>query len=495
MTLRARHSKPRTDAGNTMTKIKDVYPLYLAGKPEIPNADLGVHDVYTGEVASRVPLASAQMIDEAIAACAAAAKECASMPAFERKAALLHCVDRFKARREELAQVLCVEAGKPIRDSEGEVTRLIDTFEIAAEEATRTNGEVIEMQITRRATGYRGMTKRVPVGVCSFITPFNFPLNLVAHKVAPAIACGCPFVLKPSEKTPISALIIGEILAETDLPRGAFSVLPSLIEDAGALVNDERVRYLSFTGSDKVGKELIKRAGLKRVTLELGGNAACVIDESGDVDLAIDRIVFGGYYQSGQSCVSVQRVLAHESVYDRLRDGLIGAVTKLRSGNPANRDTFIGPMIDGQSAERVESWINEAVSAGARLLAGGNRTGSILEATLLEEVQSDLTIHREEVFGPAVLLSRFADFDHALRMVNESRFGLQAGVFTDSVRNMHKAWDELRVGGVIINDVPSFRVDHMPYGGVKDSGLGREGIRSAIEEMTEVRLMVVRDTL
>ncbi|RNC81426.1 MAG: aldehyde dehydrogenase family protein [Phycisphaera sp.] len=476
-----------------MPDIKDVYPLYLAGKPEIPNTDLEVRDIYTGGVASCVPLASAEMIDAAIAACAAAADECASIPAYQRKAVLRHCVDRFKERSSELARVLCVEAGKPIRDSEGEVTRLIDTFEIAAEESTRLNGEVIEMQITQRADGYRGMTKRVPVGVCSFITPFNFPLNLVAHKVAPAIACGCPFVLKPSDKTPIGALIIGEILAETDLPPGAFSVLPSRVEDAGALVTDERIRYLSFTGSDRVGKELITRAGLKRVTLELGGNAACVIDESGDVETAIERIVFGGYYQSGQSCVSVQRVLAHSSVYDRLRDGLVAEVSGLKSGNPGDRDTFIGPMIDEQSAKRIESWINEAVAGGARLLAGGRRAGSMLEATLLEDVPVGMTINQEEVFGPVVLLSRFDEFDRSIEIVNESRFGLQAGVFTDSVTNMHKAWDQLRVGGVVINDVPSFRVDHMPYGGVKDSGLGREGVRSAIEEMTEVRLMVVRD--
>ncbi|GAB5495184.1 MAG: aldehyde dehydrogenase family protein [Phycisphaerales bacterium] len=476
-----------------MTAVQDTYPLYLAGKPAQPNLDLDVRDVYTGEVASRVPLASAELVDAAITAGAEAVDDFGMMPAFRRKAVLQHCVERFRERRNELARVLCVEAGKPIRDSEGEVTRLIDTFEIAAEEATRINGEVIEMQITERAEGYRGMTKRVPVGVCSFITPFNFPLNLVAHKVAPAIACGCPFILKPSDKTPLGALIIGEILAETDLPPGAFSVLPCRVEDAEALVTDERIRYLSFTGSDIVGKELIKKAGLKRVTLELGGNAACVVDETGDVQSAIERIVFGGYYQSGQSCVSVQRVIAHTGVYDKLRDGLTAAVAKLKSGNPADRDTFIGPMIDEQASMRVESWVDEAVASGATLLAGGQRSGSMLEATLLVDVPCDSTINYEEVFGPVVLLSRFDEFDRAMDTVNESRFGLQAGVFTDSVTNMHKAWDRLHVGGVVINDVPSFRVDHMPYGGVKNSGLGREGIRSAIEEMTEVRLMVVRD--
>ena len=473
--------------------LKETYPMYLGGKPVSPNFDLEVRNVFTGRVASRVSLASAEVVDAAIAGCAEASEAMASMPAFRRKAVLRHCVDRFEARRDELAMALCIEAGKPIKDSEGEVTRLIETFEIAAEEATRIGGEVLEMQISARAEGYRGMTKRVPIGVCSFITPFNFPLNLVAHKVAPAIASGCPFVLKPASKTPIGALIIGEILAETDLPLGAFSILPCRSKDAGALVSDERIRHLSFTGSDKVGKSLIREAGLKRVTLELGGNAACIVDASADIKTAVERVVFGGYYQSGQSCVSVQRVLVHASVYDQFKKLLTEKVKGLKSGDPTDRETFIGPMIDEKAAARVEDWVKEAVNAGAKLLAGGTRSGAVHEATLLEDVPRDAKLWREEVFGPVLVLGRFEDFDEALVEVNDSRFGLQAGVFTDSVGHMHRAWDRLRVGGVIINDVPSFRVDHMPYGGVKDSGIGREGVRSAIEDMTEVRLMVVRD--
>lgn len=475
-----------------MQALRENYPIYIANKPEMPNTELAVLDKFTGEVATRTPLASPSDIDRAISACQAAAEPMSQMSAFERKRVLQHCVTRFDERRDELAAALCIEAGKPIKDSEGEVQRLIETFEIAAEETTRVFGEVIPMDISSRAKGYRGMTKRVPVGPCSFITPFNFPLNLVAHKVAPAIACGCPFVLKPAEKTPVGALIIGEVLAETDLPAGAFSVLPCLVEHAGPFTTDERIKLLSFTGSDTIGKMLKSQAGMKQVVLELGGNAACIVDEGVDLDHCIERIVFGGYYQSGQSCVSVQRLIVHASLYEELSNRLQASVSKLKMGDPKVRDNFIGPMINEGAAKRVESWILEAVKSGANILTGGTRNGSFVEATLIEQVPPDAKLYRNEVFGPVVLLSRFDDFDSALAEVNDSRYGLQAGVFTNDLRHMYAAWDRLEVGGVIINDVPSFRVDHMPYGGVKDSGIGREGIRSAIQDLTEVRLLVVR---
>ena len=473
--------------------MQDTYPLYLANQPLSPNADLEVRDKFSGEIACRVPLASAAMVDQAIGAAAVAAAPMAALPSHARKAVLRHCVDRFRERKDELAEALCIEAGKPIQDSEGEVTRLMDTFEIAAEEATRIRGEVLPMDIAPRAEGYRGMTRRVPVGPCSFITPFNFPLNLVAHKIAPALACGCPFVLKPADKTPVGALLIGEILAEADLPEGAFSILPARVEDAAALVRDDRLRLLSFTGSDRVGKQLMSEAGMKRVVLELGGNAACIVDEGADLDDCVERIVFGGYYQSGQSCVSVQRVMAHEAIYDSLKEKLASAVGRLQAGDPKDRRVFIGPLINEEAAERIESWIRQAVRNDARVLVGGSRNGVMLEATLVEDVPRDAKLSCEEVFGPVVLLSRFSRFEDALDEVNDSRFGLQAGVFTRDLRHMLRAWDRLHVGGVVVNDVPSFRVDHMPYGGVKDSGIGREGIRSAIEDMTEVRLLVIRE--
>jgi len=469
------------------------YPYYLANEAAAPNQDLIVHDKYSGEPATRVALADADAIDRAIAAAAAAAEPMRKLPAYKRQAILNHCVTRFQERFEELAQALCIEAGKPIKDARGEVTRLIDTFRIAAEEAVRIGGEVIPMDISPRAEGYTGMWKRVPIGPCSFISPFNFPLNLAAHKVAPAIAAGCPFVLKPASLTPIGALIIGEVLAETDLPKGAFSILPCRRDGADLFTTDERLKLLSFTGSPEVGWDLKARAGKKPVVLELGGNAACIVDEGTDIDDAVARIVFGAYYQSGQSCISVQRILVHESLYDVVRDKLSAAVKDLKSGDPKDESTFIGPMISEKEATRLHGWIEDAVAKGATLLCGGRRDGVMLQATLLENVPADTDVSCQEAFGPVAILSRFSDFDAALAEVNNSDFGLQAGIFTRDIYKIQKAWDELEVGGVVIGDVPSWRVDHMPYGGVKDSGLGREGIRYAIEDMTELRLLVIRD--
>ena len=472
--------------------LKDSYPFYLANRPEAPNADLEVIDKYSGEVATRVAMASPADIDRAIAASVAAATPMAELPAYARKAVLLHCVERFRERFDELAMSLCIEAGKPIKDAEGEVTRLIDTFVIAAEESVRLGGEVMPLDISPRAHGYRGYWKRVPIGPCSFISPFNFPLNLAAHKVAPAIAAGCPFVLKPASLTPIGALIIGEVLAETDLPEGAFSVLPCRRDGADLFTVDERLKLLSFTGSPSVGWELKAKAGKKPVVLELGGNAAVIVDADADVDDAVRRIIFGAFYQSGQSCIGVQRIIVHDSIYEDVRDRLVVATKRLKKGDPKDRETFIGPMISEKEARRLHGWIEAAVAAGATLLCGGTRDGAMLDATLLENVPATAEVNCEEAFGPVANLFRFDDFDAALDMVNDSQFGLQAGVFTRDLYKAQRAWDRLEVGGVVIGDVPSYRVDNMPYGGVKESGLGREGIRFAMEDMTEVRLMVVR---
>lgn len=468
-------------------------PCYLANRPFAPNHDLAVHDKYSGECVAHVALADAAAVERAIAAAHAARAAMAAMPPYARRDVLEHCVRRFQDRAEELALALCQEAGKPIRDARGEVARLIDTFRIAAGEATRIGGEVIELQVSERARGYRGMTKRVPVGACSFITPFNFPLNLVAHKVAPAIAAGCPFVLKPALDTPLGALIIAEVLAETSLPEGAFSVLPCTNEDASALVEDERIALLSFTGGS-IGWELKARAGRKKVVLELGGNAACIVDADPGQPLerVAERLVFGAYYQSGQSCISVQRIIVHAAVYEALRDALAAKVAALRMGDPREEDTFIGPVIDARAAERIEAWVRDACTRGARRIVGGERRGTLLSATLLEDVPRDCDLYRKEAFGPVAILERVDSFEQALERANDSDFGLQAGVFTASLAHAMRAWDALEVGGVVVGDVPSFRVDNMPYGGVKQSGLGREGVRSAIEDMTEPRLLVVR---
>ena len=436
--------------------------------------------------------ADAAASDRAIGLAVEAAAPMRAMAAYERQQVLQHCVARFTERAEELALALCVEAGKPIKDSRGEVGRLIDTFRIAAEESVRITGEVLPLDISARARDYTGMWKRIPIGPCSFIAPFNFPLNLAAHKVAPALAVGCPFVLKPASLTPIGALLIAEVLAETGLPRGAFSVLPCPRSGAELFTTDERLKLLSFTGSPEVGWDLKARAGKKPVVLELGGNAAVVVEPDADLEDAVERIVFGAFYQSGQSCIGVQRVLAHEAAYSELRDRLVEATSALRMGDPKDPETFIGPMISEKEAARLDGWIQQAVAAGATLLCGGRRDGAMLEATLLEDAPGDQAVVCQEALGPVAVLSRYADFDAALRAVNDSVFGLQAGVFTRDLYKAQKAWDELEVGGVVIGDVPSWRVDHMPYGGVKDSGLGREGIRFAMEDMTEVRLLVVR---
>ncbi|MFP7723858.1 aldehyde dehydrogenase family protein [Lysobacter sp. A3-1-A15] len=476
--------------------LKKSYPYYLANRPVPANTDLEVRDKYSGKRATRVAMADAATVRKAIVAAHKARGAMAAMPPHARRDVLEHCATRFEARQEELAIALCIEAGKPIRDARGEVTRLIETFRIAAGEATRIGGEVLELAISARTEDYRGMTRRVPIGVCSFITPFNFPLNLVAHKVAPAIAAGCPFVLKPAAKTPIGALIIAEVLAETDLPKGAFSVMPCSNADAAQLVEDERIALLSFTGG-LVGWELKARAGRKKVTLELGGNAACIVDADpgASLDHVVERLVSGAYYQSGQSCISVQRILVHADVHDRLRRKLKAAVARLRTGDPREETTFIGPMIDEDAAKRVERWITAARKAGAKVLAGGPRDGNMLPAALLEKVPHDADLYRREAFGPVAMIEPFDDFDAAIATVNDSDFGLQAGVFTARLDHAMRAWDRLEVGGVVVGDVPSVRVDNMPYGGVKQSGLGREGVRCAIEDMTEPRLLVIRDPL
>ena len=472
--------------------LKDAYPYYLANEAVFANQDLDVTDKYSGEVATRVAMADAATIDKAIDAADKAAAAMAKLAPYERQAILYHCVKRFEERYDEMALALCIEAGKPIKDARGEVGRLIDTFRVAAEEAVRIDGEMPNLEISARAKGYRGMVKRVPIGPCSFISPFNFPLNLAAHKVAPAIAAGCPFVLKPASRTPIGAIIIGEVLAETDLPKGAFSILPCHREGADLFTTDERFKLLSFTGSPDVGWDLKARAGKKPVILELGGNAAVIVDEDADLDDAVERITFGAFYQSGQSCIGVQRILIHDAIYDELKTRLVEKTAGLKMGDPKDEDTFIGPVISEGEATRLENWVNEAVDAGATLLVGGKRDGAMLEATLLENAPKGTNIVEEEAFGPVAVISRFSDFDDALNTVNESKFGLQAGIFTRDLYKAQKAWDELEVGGVVIGDVPSWRVDNMPYGGVKDSGLGREGIRWAINDMTEERLLVIR---
>lgn len=473
--------------------LREKYPYFLANEAVYENEDLVVTDKYTNKPATRVALADSKAIDQGIAASVSAAPEMEDMPSFERQQILEHCVARFRERSDELAYALCIEAGKPIKDSKGEVSRLIDTFKIAAEESVRIPGELQTLDISPRAKGYRGMWKRVPIGPCSFISPFNFPLNLAAHKVAPAIAAGCPFVMKPASRTPLGAIIMGEVLAETSLPKGAFSILPCSRDGADLFTVDERLKLLSFTGSPGVGWDLKAKCGKKKVVLELGGNAAVVVDsDTQDIDDAIERIIFGAFYQSGQSCIGVQRIIIHEEIYDNFKNKLVEAAKKLKSGNPQDPDTFIGPMISVGEATRLKGWIDSAVTDGATLLCGGTLNENMLEATLLENVPVDADASREEAFGPMALLTKFSDWDEAIDIVNNSKFGIHAGIFTRDFYKVQRAWDKMEVGGVVVGDVPSYRVDNMPYGGVKDSGIGREGVKFAIEDMTEIRNLVIR---
>ena len=472
--------------------LNEAYPYYLASEAVFANRDLAVVDKYSGEVEAHVALADPDTIDQAIGAAERALPAMAKLPPNRRKEILEHCVMRFTGLREELAMILCIEAGKPLKDSRGEVERLIETFQIAAEESVRIDGVVQNLEISPRTEGYRGLYKRVPIGPCSLISPFNFPLNLVAHKIAPAIAAGCTFVLKPASRTPIGALMIGKILAETDMPKGAFSILPCSRGGADLFTTDERLKLLSFTGSPDVGWALKARAGKKKVVLELGGNAACIVDSDADLADTVERMIIGAFYQSGQSCIGVQRVLIHRSVYDAFRDRFVESAKQLRAGDPKSEDTFLGPMISESEAKRLHSWILSAKAAGGTVLCGGERRGAMLDATVMEGVPEDQDLCAEEAFGPVAVLSPFDSFDEALQQVNNSRYGLQAGVFTRDLYRMLQAWDRLEVGGVVIGDVPSWRADHMPYGGVKDSGLGREGVRFAIEDMTEVRNLIIR---
>lgn len=470
------------------------YPLYLANAAVETGEWLEVTDKFHLMVVSEVAMAGAAQMEQAIVAAKQAESAMAKLRTYERQAVLRHAEQRFTQRFEELVWILVIEGGKPVTAARAEVKRLISTFALAADAVTQLDrGSVMPLDVTPAAGQYRGMVQRVPVGVCGLISPFNFPLNLAAHKVAPAIAAGCPFILKPASLTPISALVMGEVLAETDLPKGAFSILPSQRQAADQLVTDDRIRLLSFTGSDQVGWDMKARAGRKKVVLELGGNAVVMLEPDTDLNAAMERLITGAFSQAGQVCISVQRILVHHSIYETFHRLFLERVSTLTPADPALESTVIGPMIKPQEALRLKGWIDDAVAAGATLLCGGKLNGVMLEASVLENVPDHCQLYRDEAFGPVVILEAYDNFEQGLARMNVTRFGLQAGIYTQNVSHMLQAWDTVQVGGVVINDVPTFRVDNMPYGGVGDSGLGREGIRWAIQDMTEERLLVIRE--
>jgi acyl-CoA reductase-like NAD-dependent aldehyde dehydrogenase len=472
------------------------HPFYLAGTWETTGTPLRVTNPYDNSVVGQTWLAGDDAFERATRAAVEAAAVMRRLPAYERSAILRRAFEGIRARREEVGRTIAGEVGKALKDAMAEADRGANTFEAAADEARRIEGLVIPMDLAPHGKGRIAFTRRYPIGPIAAISPFNFPFNLSAHKLAPAIAAGNPIVLKPATKTPLSALILADVLDKAGLPKGALSVLPMSRETGDRLVTDDRYKMLTFTGSSAVGWGMKARAGKKKVILELGGNAGVIVDETADVDFAVGRIAVGGFALAGQSCISVQRVYVHSSVFDAFASKMVATLATLRVGDPLDPATDVGPMVEEAEAARVDSWVKEAVQAGAKVLTGGRRLGAALYApTVLTNVPDTAKVCTQEVFAPLVGLYPFDDFNDALARVNASSYGLQAGVFTNDLLRALVAHEVLEVGGVIVNDVSAWRIDHMPYGGMKDSGTGREGPRYAIEEMTEPKIIVInRDT-
>ncbi len=443
-----------------------------------------------GRVIATVAKPSRRHVEAAIQAAAREFETTRKLHAFERQRILRAVSEGLAREREEFARTIALEAGKPLKAARLEADRAVFTFQVAAEESTRIYGEWLPMDIQPSAAGRWAIVRRFPVGPIAAITPFNFPLNLVAHKWAPAIAAGCPIVHKPAPQTPLSALRLAELVQQAGWPAGALNVLPASVEDAEPMISDDRLKMLSFTGSAAAGWGLKKKAGKKRVTLELGGNAGVIVHHDADLEHAAERATAGGFSYSGQTCISVQRILVHQSVFDRFLEAFLTRVQKLKLGDPLDETTDVGPMISEAASARALQWIEEAAAEGANVLCGGKRRGALLEPTVLTGTQPGQRVNCEEVFAPVVTVEPYEDFHIAVRQINDSTYGLQAGVFTRDAGLLFHAFEALEVGGVIANDVPSFRMDHMPYGGTKDSGLGREGLRYAIEEMTERKILV-----
>ena len=454
--------------------MSEPWKAYVAGAWRQTAETREIRSPWDGAVVGTVCQAGPAELEAAIAGAAAALPATRALSAYERARICLDVARTLAARREELGQLMCREGAKPISDARAEVDRAVHSFELAAGEAERLGGEMIPLDLRPASAGRFGVTRRVPVGPVAAISPFNFPLNLAVHKVAPAIAAGCPVVLKPAPQTPIVCLELARAIEATAWPRAAFSVVPSSPEVADVLVTDERLKLLTFTGSPGVGWELKRRSGKKKVVLELGANSAVIVDAGADLGWAVPRIVYGAYSYAGQKCISVQRVFAHRSIHDAFVDRLIAESRKVKVGDPADPDVLVGPLIDEAAARRVEAWIEEARAGGAQILVGGPRQGAVIPPTVIAKAPRGAKVSCAEVFGPVVTVDPFDRWEDALAAVNDSEFGLQAGLFTESLDHALAAFADLEVGGVILNDIPTYRIDHMPYGGVKDSGFGRE---------------------
>lgn len=472
-----------------------VAPSLLIGGEWISaaSAELPVVNPFNGEEIARVPMGGAGEIERAIAAAAAAFPKARRTSAHERAALLLAAAAEIEKRGAEFAETITSEAGKPLTLAKAEVARAVMTFTCAAEEARRQHGEVLDMDAFSSGDAHLGLTRRFPLGVIAAITPFNFPLNLVAHKVAPCLATGNTMVVKPATKTPLTALLLARVLHEVGVPAGQMNFVTCSNEDAALLLTDERVRKITFTGSPAVGWKLKAQCGKKRITLELGGNAGVIVHADANLDAAVPAIASGGFAYAGQSCISVQRVVIHESRYDEVKARLVAQIhAKIKTGDPRDPATVVGPMIDADALAQIRARIEDALAAGAKLVHGGRTIGRCLEATVLEDVAPTLDLCAKEAFAPIMTLHRYREFDEALAFLNDSDFGLQAGVFTRDLQLALHAFDVLDVGGVLINQVPTFRVENMPYGGIKDSGFGREGVRYAMEEMTELKSLIIK---
>ncbi len=468
------------------------HPIYLAGRwVESPDVLAVANPADASNPAGATYNATPEQYEEAVQAAVAAFEVTRRLPAYERGRILRDISAGIRARREELGHLIALEAGKPIRDALVEVDRAVLTFRLGAEEAERMTGELIPLDLMPSSKDRVGITRRFPIGPIAAISPFNFPLNLAAHKVAPAIASGNPIVLKPPSKDPLTMLTVAEIIDAAGVPAGMVSVLPMTRELGDRMVADERFKLLTFTGSPSVGWRMKERAGKKKVVLELGGNAGVIVDRTADIDWAVKRSLVGAFAYSGQVCISVQRMFVHEAVWDTFMEKFLAGVAALRVGDPMDATTDVGPMVDEGQASRTQRWVDEAVAMGGTVLAGGRADGAFFPPTVLTDTPFAAQVCSNEAFAPLVVAFRFSTLDEAIAQVNDSMFGLQTGVFTNDLAGAWRAFGELEVGGVIINDIPTYRIDHMPYGGVKDSGLGREGLRWAIDDMTEIRIMVL----
>lgn len=467
-----------------------IYKIYAGGEFVTSSSEFEVSNSFTEEVFAKSFFADKQILEKSIIAAQNALLSMKNLSSFEKYSILMEIAAKMQAKKSYLAEVLSNEACKPLKYAIGEIDRAIQTVIVAAEEAKRIEGEYISIDWTAAGKGKEAWVKYFPVGLIAGIAPFNFPLNLAIHKIAPAIAAACPIILKPASSTPLSTLELAEIIDETALPKGALSILPMDRSTGNQLVTDERFKLLTFTGSPEVGWKMKNDAGKKKVVLELGGNAGVIVTETADIEIAVSKCVVGGFAYSGQVCIHAQRIYVHRKIFNEFTEKFSKAVKKLKIGHHLELDTDISSMIDIQNAIRVEEWVNEAVENGARLISGGKRENAFYPPTILTDTHKDMKVCAMEVFGPVVTLEAYDDFDLAIDYINDSRYGLQAGVFTNSIIEMNKAFDKLEVGGVVINDVPTFRVDHAPYGGIKDSGLGREGVKYAMHDMLEAKILI-----